>query len=61
MCDFDGAQRGSYLGGEPIGRTEVEARVGELKNGIAIGKDEISGEMIKGGSDKSGGLDLETV
>ena len=31
--------------GEPIGRTEVEARVGKVKNG----KDEITGKMIKGG------------
>ena len=31
-------------------------RVGKLKDGKAIGKDEITGEMIK-----SGGLDLETM
>ena len=28
MCGFDGIRRGSYFGGEPIGRTEVEVRVG---------------------------------
>ena len=39
---------GSYFGGEPIGRAEVEVRVGKLKNGKAAGKDEIAGEMIKG-------------
>ena len=31
-------------------------RVGKLKNGKATGKDEITGEMTKGG-----GLDLETM
>ena len=39
----------SYFGGKPIRRTEVEARVGKLKNRKAAGKDEIIGEMIKGG------------
>ena len=39
----------SYLGGEPIRRAEVEVRVGKLKNGKSKGKDEIIGEMIKGG------------
>ena len=34
---------------EPIRRTEVEIRVGKLKNGKAAGKDEVTGEMIKGG------------
>ena len=31
------------FGGEPIGRTEVEMRVGKLKNGKATGKDGITG------------------
>ena len=35
--------------GEARGKTEVEVRVG-LKNGKAAGKDEVIGEMIKGGS-----------
>ena len=35
-----------------IRRAEVEGRVGELKNGEATGKDEITGELIKGGGDK---------
>ena len=29
----------------------VEVRVGKLKNGKAAGKDEVTGEMIKGGGD----------
>ena len=51
MCVFDGIQRG-YFRGEPIGRAEVEVRVGKLKNGEAAGNDEITGEMIKGGGDR---------
>ena len=49
MCGFDGVQRVNYFGGEPIKRTEVEVRVGKLKNGKAAGKDEVTGEMIKSG------------
>ena len=30
------------------GRAEVEVRVVKLKNGEAAGKDEITGEMVKG-------------
>ena len=56
MCGFHGVRRGNYFGEEPIRRTEVEVRVGKLKNGKGVGKDEITGEMIK-----SGGLDLEAV
>ena len=52
MCGFDGIQRGNYFGGETIGRAEVELRMGRLKNGKAAGKDEIIGEMIKGGGDR---------
>ena len=40
MCGFDGIQRGNYFGEEPIGRAEVELRVGKLKNWKAMGKDE---------------------
>ena len=50
MCGFDGIQNGSYFGGEPI-RTEVEVRVGKLKHRKAAGKDEVTGEMLKGGDD----------
>ena len=46
MCGFDGIRRGSYYRGEPIGR------VSKLENGKAAGKDEITGEMIKGGVDR---------
>ena len=38
------------LDGEPIGRGEVT--VGKLKNGKAAGKDENTGEMVKGGSNR---------
>ena len=37
------------FGEEWIGRTEVEVKVGKLKNGKAAGKDEVTGEMVKGG------------
>ena len=52
MYGFDGIWRGNYFGGEPIGRAEVEMRVGKLKNGKATTKDEITGEMKKGGGDR---------
>ena len=32
MCGFDGVRRGKYFGGESIKRTEVDVRVGKLKN-----------------------------
>ena len=48
ICGFDVIRRGNYFGGEPIGRAEVEVSVGKLKNRKAAGKDEITGEMIKG-------------
>ena len=51
MCGFDEILRGNYFGGEPIGRAEVEVRVGELKNGKAAGGYEITGEIIKGGGE----------
>ena len=34
-----------------IRRTEIEVRVGKLKIGKVVGKDEITGEMIKGRGD----------
>ena len=52
MNGFDGIRRGNYFRREPTGRAEVEVRVGKLKNGKAVGKDEITGQMIKGGSDR---------
>ena len=47
MCGFDGVQKGNYFGEEPIGRAEVEVRVGKFKDRKAVGKDEIKGEIIK--------------
>ena len=52
MCSFDGVRRGNYFGGEPTGKAAAEARVGKIKNGKASGKDEITGEIIKGGGDR---------
>ena len=52
MWGLDGIQRGNYFRGEPIRRTEVELRVGKLMNGKAAGKDEVTGEMIKGGGNR---------
>ena len=52
MCGFEAIRRGNYFGGEPIGRAEVKVRVDKLKNGKAEGKDQITGEIIKGGGDK---------
>ena len=39
MCGFGGIRRGNYFGEMPIGRVEVEVRVGMLKNGKAAGMD----------------------
>ena len=44
---FDGVRRGNYFGGKPIRRTDVEIRVGKLKNGKATGKIEVTVGMIK--------------
>ena len=52
MCGFDGIWRGNYFGGEPISGAEVEVIVGKLKNGEATRKDEITGEMKKGGGNR---------
>ena len=52
ICGFDGARRGSYFGGEPIRRTEVEVRMGKLKNGKSVVKDEVTEEMIKSVGDR---------
>ena len=52
MRSFDGIWSGNNFGGEPIGRAEVEVRVGKLMNGLSAGKDGITGEVIKGGSDR---------
>ena len=39
------------LTAELIKRTEVEVRVGKVKNGKAGGKDEVTREMVMGGGD----------
>ena len=52
MCNLDGIRRGNFFGGESVGRAEVEVRMGKLKNGEAAGKDEFTGEMIKGRGDR---------
>ena len=41
ICGFDRIWIGNYYRGGPIGRAEVEVRVGKLENGKATGKDEI--------------------
>ena len=51
---------GDVTTSEESGRAEVEVRVGKLKNGKAAGKDEVTGEMIKGGG-QGVGQDLEDV
>ena len=52
MCYFDVVRRDDYSGEYSNGRTEVEVRLGKLKNKKAAGKDEITGEMMKGGGDR---------
>ena len=52
MCNLDGIRRSNFFGGESVGRAEVEVRMGKLKNGEAAGKDEFTGEMIKGRGDR---------
>ena len=49
MCGFAGIQRqrGNYFGGEPIKRTEVEARVRKIKDGKVAVKDEVTGEEMR--------------
>ena len=45
---MDGVWRDNYLGRESIKRVGVEVKGGKLKNGKAAGKDEVTGEVIKG-------------
>ena len=52
MCSSHGIRRGNYFGGEPIGKTEVDVRVGKLKNRKAAVGDDTTGEMINGGGDR---------
>ena len=51
MCGFDGVRTANYFGRVPIRRTEVEVRVGKLKNRKVAVKDEVTGVMIKVGND----------
>ena len=37
MCGFDEIWRGNYFLGKPVGKAEIEVRVGKLKNGKAAG------------------------
>ena len=46
ICGFDGIRKGNYIGGKPILRAE------KLKHRKATGKDVVTREMIKGGSDR---------
>ena len=50
---LDGIRRSNYFGGKPVGKVKVEVRVYKLKNTKASGKDDITGEIIKGGGDKA--------
>ena len=52
MCGINGIQIGNCFRGEPNGRGEVAMRAGMFKNGKPAGKDEITGEIIKGGGDR---------
>ena len=52
MCGFDGIRRGNCFERESIGRAEVGVRVGKPKNGKVAGKNEITGKMIQGESDR---------
>ena len=49
---FVGVRRGNFFEGEPIRRMELEVKVGKLKNGKPLVKDEVTGEMIKGRGDR---------
>ena len=44
MCSFNTVWRGNYYRGDPIRRTEVEVRVGKLKNEKVACKDEVTGD-----------------
>ena len=52
MCGFDKVCRRKYVIGEPIRRAKVVVRGKKLKNGNNGGKDEVTGEMIKGGDER---------
>ena len=41
--------RGNNFREQPFKSTEVEVGVGKLKNGKAAGKNEVTGEILRGG------------
>ena len=45
-------QRGNYFRGDPIRKTKVDVWMGKLENGEVAGKDEVTGEIVKGGGDR---------
>ena len=49
MYSVEGIQKVNQFKENPIRKTEVEVRVGKLKNGKAEGKDEVTEEMIMSG------------
>ena len=50
MCGFGGVRRSLYLGRECISKDEVTRAMRKLKNGKASCVDEVTAEMLKGGS-----------
>ena len=48
MNGFNSVQRGDYVRGDQIERTEVEVRVEKLTNGKVADKCEVTGEKVKG-------------
>ena len=48
MFNFGDVQRGNF-GVEPLRRTEVEVKIGELKNEKAVVKVEVTRETVKDG------------
>ena len=47
MCDIGDVQRGSYFGGEPDRKTEMDLRVRKFRNGKDARKDEVIGKMVR--------------
>ena len=45
LCAFDGVWRGNYFRGKLIRRTEVDLRLGKLKNEKAADTDDIIGDL----------------
>ena len=47
---INGIQIDNYFEGELVRRTEVEGRVGKLRNGKTTGKDDVTGKLVKIGA-----------